>query len=151
MFPGISRRRKRRPFLNPYTDNFLDGQADEHTRIRQVIGHPETFREAVEQLDAYGQCQPEHFAHQCPCQSQATKTYSPLAAVLPEHITPELLFLETQWAALVSYGVTAQLLHDVLPIDTALAPCTIREHVFTVAERLERALGEGHRHQTLSL
>ena len=108
MFPGISRRRKRRTFLNPYTDNFLDGQADEHTHIRQVIGHPETFREAVEQLDAYGQCQPEHFAHQCPCQPQATKTYSPLAALLPEHITPELLFLETQWAALVSYGVTAQ-------------------------------------------
>jgi hypothetical protein len=53
-----------------------------------------------------------------------------------------LLFLETKWAALVSYGVTAQLLRDVLPIDDALAPCTIREHVFKVAERLEQALGE---------
>lgn len=30
---------------------------------------------------------------QCSCQPQATQTYSPLAAVLPEHITPELLFL----------------------------------------------------------
>jgi hypothetical protein len=80
--------------------------------------------------------------HQCPCQSQATKTFSPLAVLLPEPTTPELLFLETKWAALVSYGVTAQLLHDVLPIDDALAPCTIREHVFTVAERLEQALGE---------
>ena len=63
-------------------------------------------------------------------------------AAPPEPTTPELLFLETKWAALVSYGVTAQLLHDVLPIDDALAPCTIREHVFTVAERLEQALGE---------
>jgi hypothetical protein len=39
--------------------------------------------------------------------------------------------------ALVSYGITAQLLQDVLPIDDTLAPCTIREHVFKVAERLE--------------
>jgi Plasmid pRiA4b ORF-3-like protein len=65
----------------------------------------------------------------------------PLAALLPEHVTPELLFLETKWAALVSYAVTAQLLHEVLPIDDALTPCTIREHVFTVAERFEQALG----------
>jgi hypothetical protein len=54
--------------------------------------------------------------------------------LLPEPITPELLFLETKWAALVSYDVTAELLHEVLPIDEALAPCTIREHVFKVAE-----------------
>ena len=80
--------------------------------------------------------------YQCPCQPHSTETYSPLAVLLPEHLTPELLFLETKWAALVSYGITAQLLKDVLPIDDVLAPCTIREHVFTVAERLEQALGE---------
>jgi hypothetical protein len=79
---------------------------------------------------------------QCPCQSQATKTYSPLATLLPEHITPELLFLETKWAALASYGVTAQLLQDVLPIDEPLHAFTIRQHVYNVAERLEKALGE---------
>jgi hypothetical protein len=65
-----------------------------------------------------------------------------LPSVLPEHITPALLCLKTKWAALVSHGVTAQLLHEVLPIDEALAPCTIREHVFTSAERLEQVLGE---------
>jgi hypothetical protein len=80
--------------------------------------------------------------YQCPCQSDGARTFSPLAALLPEHLTPELLFLETKWAALVSYGITAELLHEVLPIDEAPAPCTIREHVFTVAERLEQALGE---------
>jgi hypothetical protein len=62
--------------------------------------------------------------------------------LLPEPITPELLFLETKWAPLGSYGVTAELLHEVLPIDDTLTPCTIREHVFKVAERLEQALGE---------
>jgi hypothetical protein len=80
--------------------------------------------------------------YQCPCQPHPTKTCSPLAALLPEYLTPELLFLETKWAALVSYGVSAQLLQDVLPIDDALTPCTIREHVFTVAEGLEQQLGE---------
>jgi hypothetical protein len=80
--------------------------------------------------------------YRCPCQPHPTETFSPLAALLPEHLTPELLFLETKWAALVSYGVTAELLQEVLPIDDTLAPCTIREHVFTVAERLEQRLGE---------
>lgn len=64
--------------------------------------------------------------HHCPCQPHAAKTFSPLVALLPDPTTPELLFLETKWAALVSYGMTAQLLHDVLPIDDGLAPCTIR-------------------------
>jgi hypothetical protein len=53
-----------------------------------------------------------------------------------------LLFLETKWAAVVSYGVTAELLHEVLPIDDALAPCTMRAHIFKGAARLEQVLGE---------
>ena len=57
-------------------------------------------------------------------------------------ILPALSVFGTDRAALVAYGVTAQLLHEVLPIDDGLAPCTIREHVFTVAERLEQQLGE---------
>ena len=36
-------------------------KADDQTTIRQIIGDPETFREAVAQLDAYLQFQPEHF------------------------------------------------------------------------------------------
>jgi hypothetical protein len=83
--------------------------------------------------------------YQCLCQSDPSdtaRTFSPLTMRLPEPMTPELLFLETKWAALVSYGITAQLLQDVLPIDDTLAPCTIREHVFTVAERVEQQLGE---------
>lgn len=39
----------------------------------------------------------------CVCQAQATKSFSPLADLLPEHTLPELLFLETKWAALMSY------------------------------------------------
>jgi hypothetical protein len=45
--------------------------------------------------------------YQCLCQSDpsdAARTFSPLPELLPEPITPELLFLETKWAALVSYA-----------------------------------------------
>ena len=36
-------------------------KADDQMTVRQVIGDPETFREAVNQLDAYLQFRPEHF------------------------------------------------------------------------------------------
>jgi hypothetical protein len=55
--------------------------------------------------------------HHCTCRPHHTKTFSPLAELLPERISPELLFLETKWASLMSYGMTSKPLHDVLPID----------------------------------
>src|SRR5262249_33582740 len=78
----------------------------------------------------------------CPCQAHATVSFSPLATLLPERTTPELLYLETKWAALMSYGLTVKLLQDVLPIDEPLEAVTIRHHVLTVAQRLEDALGK---------
>jgi Plasmid pRiA4b ORF-3-like protein len=36
-------------------------KADDQTTIRQIIGDQETFREAVDQFDAYLQFRPEHF------------------------------------------------------------------------------------------
>jgi hypothetical protein len=80
--------------------------------------------------------------HHCECASHGAATFSPLAELLPNHTTPELLFLETKWASLMSYGMTVQLLEDVLPMDDPLNAFTIRQHVWTVAERMERELGE---------
>ena len=81
------------------------------------------------------------FTH-CPCQAHATESFSPLAALLPERTTPELLYLETKWASLSSYGTSVKLLQDVLPFDEPLAPVTIRNHVCKLAERLEDELGD---------
>jgi hypothetical protein len=39
--------------------------------------------------------------------------------LLPEHTAPELLYLESKWASLVSYGLTVEALRDFLPVDTA--------------------------------
>jgi hypothetical protein len=78
----------------------------------------------------------------CPCQPHTTTSFSPLATLLPERTTPDLLYLETKWAALMSYGLTVKLLQDVLPIDEPLHAVTIRNHVLQVAQRLEDGLGD---------
>jgi hypothetical protein len=67
---------------------------------------------------------------------------SPLATLLPERTPPDLLSLETQWAALMSYGLTVQLFQDVLPIDEPLEAVTMRHHVRMVAQRLADVLGD---------
>src|SRR4051794_8415269 len=73
--------------------------------------------------------------HRCACQPATNKTFSPLTALFTEHTAPELLYLETRWASLVSYGLTAGLLKDVLPVDASAA--TIRNHLHKVASRQE--------------
>src|SRR5690242_14845734 len=78
----------------------------------------------------------------CACRPHETKTFSPLAELLPNHTLPELLFLETKWASLMSYGLTSNLLQEVLPIDAPVNTFTLRQHVAQVAERLERELGD---------
>src|SRR3989442_8841736 len=53
--------------------------------------------------------------YRCPCQPAATRTFSPLAELLPERTTPELLYLEAKFAGLASYGLSAKLLAELLP------------------------------------
>ena len=79
---------------------------------------------------------------QCNCQPHETKSFCPLAQLLPEKTSPELLFLEAKWASLASYRVTADLMNEVMPVDEKLNDVTIRNHLFQVAERMEQALGE---------
>ena len=78
--------------------------------------------------------------YRCACRPGKTKTFSPLAALLTENTSPELLYLESKWASLVSFGVTVDLLKDVLPIDGANVS-TVRRHLNKVAARAEADLG----------
>jgi hypothetical protein len=80
--------------------------------------------------------------YHCPCQPQASDTFSPLALQLPERTTPELLYLETKFASLLSYGLSTELLNETLPVEEKLNPVTLRNHLFRVAQRTEDALGE---------
>lgn len=77
----------------------------------------------------------------CECQTQSTKSFSPLVELLSERIAPELLYLESKFAALMSYGQSAKLLAEVLPVDEHLSAATVRNHTHQVAERLEAELG----------
>ncbi len=92
---------------------------------------------------------PRYFG--CPCQSCSChlepelaekKSFSPLAKLLPERTTPELQYLQSKWAALMSYGVTAQLLEEVLPLDKGVSTATLSAQVAQVADRIESELGE---------
>jgi hypothetical protein len=61
---------------------------------------------------------------------------------LPERTHPELAYLETKFAALVSYGLTVELLKEALPISQDVSTTAIRQRVRQTAERLEDELGE---------
>ncbi len=76
-----------------------------------------------------------------PCQPQPTRTFSPLAAALPERTTPELLHLESNFAGLVSYGLSAKLLSETLPIGGPLYASVVRLHTRATGERLKSELG----------
>jgi hypothetical protein len=79
--------------------------------------------------------------HHCPCSPQATASFSPLAAVLPERTTPELVYVEAKFAGLASYGLSTKLLAELLPLGRRLHATVLRQQVHAVAQRLEDELG----------
>jgi hypothetical protein len=78
----------------------------------------------------------------CPCQPHPTRTFSSLADLLPERTAPERLYLEAEFASLMSYGLTVKLLEEVLPLGATPNPTTMRNHLQAVAQRCEDELGE---------
>src|SRR5258706_6663151 len=67
----------------------------------------------------------------CPCsEGDGTKSFSPLARVLPER-----LYLETLFASLVSYGTATKLLAELLPFEEQLNAMTIRNHLLAAPKR----------------
>jgi hypothetical protein len=78
----------------------------------------------------------------CTCQRRKTASFRPLSALLTESVAPELLFIESKWSSLASYGLTIKAFKDFLPLDATLAINTVRHDTLKVAERLEAELGE---------
>jgi hypothetical protein len=75
--------------------------------------------------------------YRCPCEGQGRSSISPLTELLSERTVPELCYLETKWTALISYGMAALVLTDVLPLDQSLHPMTLVRQVVQVEERSE--------------
>ena len=42
--------------------------------------------------------------YRCRCHPADSQTFSPLAELFTEHTAPELLYLESRWASLISFG-----------------------------------------------
>ena len=55
---------------------------------------------------------------------------------------PELVYLESKFAGLMSYGLTVGILSEVLPLGAAISTTAVRRHVHSVADRVEGELGE---------
>src|SRR3954466_8086651 len=81
--------------------------------------------------------------YRCRCHPADSRTFSPLAELFTEHTAPELLYLESRWASLISFGMTAALLRDVLPVADTTNPETVRQHLHRVADRDDAELGTG--------
>jgi hypothetical protein len=80
--------------------------------------------------------------YHCRCQRRKPTPFGPLNALLTDAVAPELLLMETKWALLVSYGLTAQALKDFLPVDATRNATTLQNHALAVAQRCEDELGQ---------
>jgi hypothetical protein len=80
--------------------------------------------------------------YQCKCSGATTKTFRILQSWLPEHISPELQYIETKWASYMSFDKTSVLLADVLPIAATHNGVTVRSHLHKTAKRQESELKE---------
>jgi hypothetical protein len=76
----------------------------------------------------------------CKCHPQSHHSFSPLSSILTEHISPELSYLESKWASLMSYGMSAKLLEEVLPLEAH--PASVFTNLQRVSTRLEAELEE---------
>ena len=77
----------------------------------------------------------------CPCEKADHRSFSPLSKRLSERTTPELAYLEAKWASLMSYGLTVDILSEVLPLEGQINTTSIRRQVERVADRVEQAMG----------
>jgi hypothetical protein len=94
----------------------------------------------------------------CPCQKaritalgQKDKTqqqkkpqmsFSPLANLLPERTSPEFLYFQTKWVAVMSYERTAEFLLEAFPLEKPISTAVLSQHVEQVATRIDGELGD---------
>ena len=76
----------------------------------------------------------------CKCEANKRISFSPLANLLIDRTAPELSYLEAKWVSLMSYGLTVNLLEEVLPINVNSSSAF--NNAYKVADRLEQELGK---------
>ena len=106
-------------------------------RLRRNGTHRIGYRTAFGRLDLDS---PRFYRFRC--QTHTRQSVSPLAIWLDGHISPELQYLEAQFAALLPYGVSARMLGTVLPLERATSITTWKRHVASIGVRLDREAHE---------
>jgi len=76
----------------------------------------------------------------CSCKSTNKGSFSPLVNLLPDRTAPEFIYIQSKWASLMSYGLTVDLLEEILPIH--ISTTSVSRHTYKVAERIEQELGK---------
>ena len=77
----------------------------------------------------------------CPCASGQRSSFTPLARMVPERSTPELVLVQGKLAAHVSFAETARLLDELVPLGRRLHASEPRRHVAAIAERIDENIG----------
>jgi hypothetical protein len=129
-----------RHLLQQQVDTFLDMCStcpDCGTSLKLKAHGSRSFRTLFGTLKCYSP-RLEH----CDCTRRKTSSFRPLSALLTESVAPELLYMESKWSSLVSYGMSLEALQDFLPLDLTLDVKTVRYDTLKVAKRLEAELGE---------
>jgi hypothetical protein len=75
-------------------------------------------------------------------QKKPQMSFSPLANLLPERTAPEFVYLQTKWAAVMSYERTAKFLEEVFPLEKRISTAVLSQHVEQVATRIDGELGD---------
>jgi hypothetical protein len=70
--------------------------------------------------------------YDCPCQESGRHSTSPLTELLAARTAPELSYLETKFASLMSYGLSVELLAELLPIGSEITRTTMRRELHPI-------------------
>jgi len=73
----------------------------------------------------------------CKCSAKKT-SFSPVVQVLKSRVSPEMAYIESKWASLMSYGMTADLLEEVLPVKVSSS--SVYNKSREISKRLENEL-----------
>ena len=134
--------------LQQVQHSMVDFQAAEYQRQRKDCPHcgkqrPQKGKHEIIVRTLFGKMKLRSLRlHRCGCEAVSEQSFSPLAELLPERTAPELLYLEAKWSTLLSFGVSTELLQEVLPLGEEINSMSLRSNLHKVAERLEAELGE---------
>lgn len=126
--------------LQRIQQKMIGQQITTHLQLHQPVGLRKKGRYPLQLKTLFGNVTVDSPRYYLPATEAGPKTFSPLQHLFPQHVTPELLYLETKWASLIPYQKTADLLHDVLPLGAKLSGTTIQQHLHAVVEAQEQLL-----------